>query len=151
MRDTSERSKQKGTTTRRKASFGPMQNEPVSEKSEKQSKSSTQSYPGVDTTGHFPYKLSVAPLNDKVLPGHKINTGYEVAPKDVFKAEETVVNTVLLRRAIKKLPPKQALAVHLFFDCDLNYSEAGRLLGISPQAAKNRWVSAIESLRRSVG
>jgi RNA polymerase sigma-70 factor, ECF subfamily len=52
-----------------------------------------------------------------------------------------------LGRELRALPPTDRAALFLFFYLDLPLAEAGRVLGISPQAAKSRVHRAVERLR----
>jgi RNA polymerase sigma-70 factor, ECF subfamily len=52
-----------------------------------------------------------------------------------------------LDRELAKLPPTDRAALFLSFNLDLPLSEVGRILGISPQAAKSRVHRAVVKLR----
>src|SRR5258708_17608324 len=67
----------------------------------------------------------------------------------VDKTSSSDPDTLVLRRALDRLPHDQRLAVILRFYLDLSYEEVAQTLRISTKAAKSRTYRALEPLRLS--
>jgi DNA-directed RNA polymerase specialized sigma24 family protein len=63
---------------------------------------------------------------------------------------ENVDSNLDLDRELAKLPVTDRAALFLFFNLDLSMNEVGRVLRISPQAAKSRVHRAVVKLRLSL-
>ena len=68
-------------------------------------------------------------------------------PVQGHRAGDHVDENLDLDRELAKLPPTDRAALFLSFYLDLPLSEVGRILGISPQAAKSRVHRAVVKLR----
>ena len=65
----------------------------------------------------------------------------------VDSTDESVVQSLDLARGIRRLAPDDRAILHLRFYMDLPLAEIGRVLGISPGAAKSRLYRAARRLR----
>lgn len=61
--------------------------------------------------------------------------------------EDSVARSVDIDRAMAALSPDDRAILHLHFYLDLPLDEVGRVLGISPGAAKSRVYRAVHRLR----
>lgn len=79
---------------------------------------------------------------------------WSVARGGVFEAPvgpaEAVEDELDLERELSRLPDTDRAALFLFFYLDLPLSEVGRILKISPEAAKSRVHRAVTRLRSSM-
>lgn len=72
-------------------------------------------------------------------------------PGTVTNAEDQLVQTTDLRRALDELTEAERLVLFLHYDLDLDFNEVGSTLGLSPAGAKSRLYRAINRLRPALG
>jgi len=71
-------------------------------------------------------------------------------PITTTELPDTVADRDALQRALRALPPDQALAVHLRMVEDYSFAEVARLMGKSPAACQMLVLRAGRSLRASL-
>jgi DNA-directed RNA polymerase specialized sigma24 family protein len=71
-------------------------------------------------------------------------------PDRAVSGAEDIESNLDLDRELAKLPVTDRAALFLFFNLDLKMNEIGRVLKISPQAAKSRVHRAVVKLRLSL-
>jgi RNA polymerase sigma-70 factor (ECF subfamily) len=82
--------------------------------------------------------LRIAAIKDRLLGQHS------ESPEDFVEGWE-------LKRCLGRLPPKQAVAVLLYFNYGYNSREIGQIVGISDRAARLRVQAALDHLRTCLG
>jgi RNA polymerase sigma-70 factor (ECF subfamily) len=68
-------------------------------------------------------------------------------PISVASAEDGLLRAIDVERGMSRLPAQDRAILHLHFYLDLPLEEVGRVLGISPGAAKSRVYRAARRLR----
>jgi RNA polymerase sigma-70 factor (ECF subfamily) len=53
-----------------------------------------------------------------------------------------------IKRALQRLPPDYQQALHLRFQEDRSFEEIGRIMNLTPNAARKLWARAVKRLRR---
>ena len=73
--------------------------------------------------------------------------GFFLVPYDCEETERVLVDSISIRQALARLPPRLAGVVYMHYFLDMDKSEIGVLLGLSRERARQLCAKGLEMMR----